>query len=42
MIGTTVASVTVLEKVILDELPDEVVVDVDVPVVVVDEELSLI
>ena len=34
-------SVTVLEKVVLDELPDDVVVDDDVPVVVVDEELAL-
>ena len=42
MIGITVASVTVVVKVVLDQLPDEVVVDVDIPVVVVDEELSLI
>ena len=42
MIGSTVASVTVFEKVIIDELSDDVVVDVDVPVVVVDDELSLI
>ena len=42
MIGITASSVTVVVKVVLDQLPDEVVVDVDIPVVVVDEELSLI